>query len=453
MKIRAAIMALLLLATAGCAPDPERVREQARQPGGPPTLELPRPMALKVFAPEHCSQANGVFDVAIPIHWDDPDPARPTFRYSFQIRLAEGVDYRYAPVVIVLNGGPGSPAIHASGAKPPLAAVPKFFNAIYTDVRGTGCNSTLDDGTQFPDSAYWGDYYAKDVLSLVVGLKLSRYFVFGLSYGTVHATLMTKLAQNLGLPLPQAVVLEGTFGRHITAAKWIQGWQDEWAEMKPSLPASVVAALSTSPLPLGYTSVQWHHLLGNGLKLATISRTGNALQNLLTAWGSADPVVSSAAEAYLRAGIEANTMTMLPRVELATWCRELFDDGVYARDLVGGAIVPTGADICAQLGFRAERLYDAADYPLTVPIYYFQGNDDPTTTSENAYYHFANQRQANRLYIEVEGAGHGPISMTLASFGCTDAVWTAIAAFPLSIGSALQKCSWPIRIEARLKGT
>lgn len=446
---RTARFLILLTIATGCGPGPAAAPEKAPAQS-PPTLVVPALQTLKVGAAEHCTSDNGVYELTLPVHWDDP--ARGTFRYSFQIRLAEGVDYRFAPVVVVLNGGPGSPAIHPKDARAPVGAVPRHFNAIYTDVRGTGCNAALDDGTPFPDSAYWGDFYAKDVLALIWALGLNQYFIFGVSYGTVHATLIASQAQTYGLPLPKALVLEGTFGHHITAGQWIQGWQDEWEEMKPALPARVVSALSSTPMPLGYSSSAWHLLLGQGLKMATTSRAGNPLEKLLAAWGSDDPAISSLAEQLLKTGLSAPPVEDLPRVELATWCRELFDDGVYARDFSGGRFVNVGENICQRFGFRFERPYDSAAYPLTMPIYYFQGDDDPTTTPANAHDHFINQRRTNRAYFEIGGAGHGPISATLASLGCTDAVWNAIAVFPLSLGSALQGCSWPIRTEVLLKG-
>jgi hypothetical protein len=102
----------------------------------------------------------------------------------------------------------------------------------------------------------------------------------------------------------------------------------------------------------------------------------------------------------------------------------------YKRDLVNGEIVDTGPELCSLLGLGFVRPYDSAQYPVTVPIYYFEGSEDPATSPANAAYHFNHHTQANRMLTLVWGGGHTDMSGTLHQRGCTPAIFTAIARNP-----------------------
>jgi pimeloyl-ACP methyl ester carboxylesterase len=87
--------------------------------------------------------------------------------------------------VVVINGGPGATLIDQdANAAYPLGAVPAGrFNIVYVDHRGSGCNTPASG--EFPDEAFRSEYVARDVLAAIKALRLSRYIVFGNSFGTV----------------------------------------------------------------------------------------------------------------------------------------------------------------------------------------------------------------------------------------------------------------------------
>jgi surfactin synthase thioesterase subunit len=57
------------------------------------------------------------------------------------------------------------------------------------------------------------------VLAIVEELRLDDYMLYGISYGTLLATLVASRAEERGLPLPKAIVLEGVLGMAFDAER------------------------------------------------------------------------------------------------------------------------------------------------------------------------------------------------------------------------------------------
>ena len=400
--------------------------------------------------PDPCSAPNVItIPYDLPIYWDRPDS--PTFTYRFQFQFAtEMHPSGTTPIGIVLNGGAGAPSIGMA----PGRVFPRTFHVIYTDVRGAGCNAG-DPGNPFPVDALTTEYFSRDVLAVVQYLRLTSYVLFGISYGTAHATVMTNIAQREGFQAPSALVLEGILGHWEINARDVVDYNYQWNHAKTLLPPGVVSAFQASS-PYGIPSSDWILLLTQTLNDgATPEHRGNSTVFYLKLLDTTDPNELAQAIATIKneiarikAGFRADTL----RLASILHCTET-TGSVYTRDLVNGEIVNTGSDKCPGWNLRHIRPYDSADYPVvTVPIYYFEGTRDPTTSPENAYHHFVTQTQTNRLLIWVVAGGHTDLSGTLHQMGCTPGIFEAIAMNGTGLRAALDQCRWPMGSEFRRPG-
>jgi pimeloyl-ACP methyl ester carboxylesterase len=387
--------------------------------------------------------ASNIIRWPLPIYWGQPNS--PTFTYAFQIQVATEGDPRTAPIGIVIPGGAGAPSI----GYPPGTIFPPTFNVIYTDVRGVGCNINPDN--PFTPDALTTEYFSRDVLSIVQVLGLRKYVLFGISYGTVQATVMANIAQNEGIQAPGALILEGIVGNWWINAQEVVDYNKEWTKVKALLPSIVVSNFQT-PSPYGISSRDWMTLLTATLNAGTTPQHGNNTAFYLRPLGDPDTMPGAIVTIQNKiAEIKASYTYETVRVATILHCTET-TGSVYTKDLVNGEIVDTGPDQCPLWGLSFVHPYDSAQYPVTVPIYYFEGSEDPNTSPANAAYHFSNQTQANRVFTLVWGGGHTDMSGTLHETGCTPAIFTAIATNPSGLGAALQQCHWPMSVAVRAAG-
>jgi len=322
-------------------------------------------------------------------------------------------------------------------------------------VRGVGCN--INSASPFGSDALTTEHFSRDVLSVVQVLGLRDYVLYGVSYGTVQATVMTRIAQQEGIQAPSALVLEGIVGNWEINSRKVVGFNTEWTRAKALLPAGVADSFSQTPLPLGYSSNDWYSLLFTTLNAGTTPSLGNNTVHYLAPLGSSDPAVVDQATFDIQNKIAEIKSFFRPEiVRLATtlWCTET-GGSLRANDLVGGAIVETGSDQCPLLGLGFVKPYDSAQHPVTVPIYYFEGSDDPDTTPESAAWHFDHQTQADRVFTSIADGGHTSMSGTLHEAGCTPSIFTAIATSPSATASnkaVIEACSWPVVVTTRAAG-
>jgi pimeloyl-ACP methyl ester carboxylesterase len=381
-----------------------------------------------------------VIRIDVPIYPDRP--GSPTFSYAYQIQFATG-DWQTAPVGIVVNGGPGAPSIGMDRGR----VFPPWFNVIYTDVRGVGCNINADN--PFLLDALTTEYYARDVLAIVRKYALDDYILFGVSYGTVHGTVITNIAEREeeGVHPPKALVLEGILGTWEINRQDIVDYDLEWNKLKPRLPPSVVEALSRTPLPLGYSSSNWANFLAVTLNEGTTPAIGNSTIFHLTPLATGDPAGIARIHEKM-AQIQTPGPKETIRIGIIGVCTETQGEH-FAKDLVNGQLVFSGPEICRPWGLEFTHPYDSINYPVTVPIYYFEGENDPNTSPANAAHHFTHQTQADRVFTIVWGGGHQDLTSTLHQTGCTPAIFDAIEAGGVGFKAALESCHWGMSVTRR----
>lgn len=364
------------------------------------------------------------------------------FSYKYAIRKGSDLD---KPTVLFLPGGPGLPSIGSSNPR-----VPKEFSAIQTDPRGVGCNSPEGANT-YPDDFYKTENLAADVVAIVKAEQLSNYIIYGESYGTQLATVVSAQLQSSGLPLPKAVVLEGVLGRAFRAQEAAQGYIDLWDKIKSLLSPGAVSALS-QPETLGYNSSVWGSFFETYSLLGTMP-AGFVVKNLLSL---TDPVFSQEQRQPLIANLEqkkggalldANSSRLYKQIA----CNEIVDD--YGPEnnfqLTEGRLVPVSQSYCGEL--KLSRPFDSAKYQIQVPIYYFEGTFDPATPMTQARYHFDHQTSAPKVFVTVDEGGHGALSFSASL--CSSNIWKLIGEGQLDLSASLQSCGLKLNQEIRINNS
>lgn len=401
-----------------------------------PSLSLARPPAPAAGSVCATDPA-GVMTIERPML---PGAGSPTFGYSFKLHPGTDPD---APTVIFLPGGPGETSIQAERD---AAYVPLTYPLITTDLRGTGCNAPVSVD-HYPDDFYRSTAFADDVVAIVEELALDDYVLYGLSYGTLLATVVAHRLEQRGLPLPRALVLEGVLGEAFDADRPRDdiAFQERWRAVRDSLDDDIRSQLMSEPLPLGLNAEQWGTSISRALSVgASPLSEGNdylfaLLQVLAPGSGEAErAAVRSTLESFAASPIDA----MSERLHHVVTCRELAEDDYESMTLQAGELVTTTYD-CTDVALSEP--FRASDWPVRVPIYYFSGTEDPNTPPWQALAHFEAQVTAARQLIQVEGGGHNPLLFNLGE--CAAPLWGAMTS-GADLEGALANCSWPLRLES-----
>ncbi|HKS07312.1 MAG TPA: alpha/beta fold hydrolase [Gemmatimonadaceae bacterium] len=378
----------------------------------------------------------------------------PSFDFKYRY-IPSRADSLRAPTIIVLPGGPGQAGIPNPEGAFPLGAIPADYNRIYTDPRGAGCNAAV---AQTDSTALRTDFLARDVLAIIRARGLTRYVIYGASYGTVLATTTAHAIEQDGLPKPIAVVLEGIVGHAFPSfASYMQQFTDEWDRVRAGLPGDWSTRVAATPPPMGYSAEAWGSFAFATIILGDIPDApigGPYIHYLLgvldrnaAAKGQGAPLSTgdSTAMRYIDSRMAVFGSGVLFR---AIGCTELWGDWRTGRVIRDGRLEAYGDNVCPPGG--KTRAFDARAHPITSPIYYFQGPHDPASGLAGAKYHFDVQTRAARTFVLVDGASHAPLTGGLKS--CAAIIWTEIvAARPLDT-SNLATCKRRATIERKQAG-
>jgi pimeloyl-ACP methyl ester carboxylesterase len=361
--------------------------------------------------------------------------ASPTFPYSFQVR--KGSDPS-APTVVFLQGGPGLGSIGLRHL-----TLPSRFTEVLIDPRGVGCNTQ----PELPLAALNTEYLASDVLAIVRHLGLKSYYLHGVSYGTLLATVTAYRAEQAGIP-PRGLVLEGVLGRALLPGETGGGYAEQWERLKTKLSPGVREALS-APRLQGLPEAHWGHWIRTLMPLGDLPRQGVPLLNLLAYLEPGmNPVFTAMVVQMVKDTVNSQRVTdpSAIRQHREISCREVTDQqGGTESDvhLKGGRFLPNDPIYCGET--RLDRPFDAARYPLRSPIYYFSGEHDPITPLNLARHHWENQKAARRAFVTVRGGGHNALSVNLED--CAEAIWNTIVSDPSALKQTLAGCYLPSAIE------
>jgi len=340
------------------------------------------------------------------------------FEYRYAYRPADdGGDDQ--PVVVNIPGGPGEGSIGR-----PLS-VPWEFGIVRIDPLGAGCNANA----AISADSLTSEDIASAVLAVVRDIKPKRYILYGVSYGSVVATIAAAKAREAGVPQPDAVVLEAVLGRAFQPDEALWAFENGWNDLKSRLPPGAVDALSQDPPPFGVAPEIW----GGYLEYLQLygappgGGTGFAVDSL----SALDPAAPEDKRQVLRNQLNAFAGQHTDAAHAALYrsivCREL--DGSARGQLTdfalrGGALIPLDPGFCGPR--KMTSAFDAAAYQVEAPLFYFSGGQDPATPEFQTAYHYVSQRSARKTWVRVPTGGHLSFSGNLMD--CQEALWKDIAA-------------------------
>jgi len=432
------VLTMLGLFIMGCSDTSESEPEPERAPNAELLPAPTRPVAPALQSA--CLTApEGVMTIERPMF---PERAgSPTFGYSFKI--FPGTDPA-APTVIFLPGGPGEASIAAERDE---SLVPPSYTLILTDPRGVGCNAP-ESVDQYPSEFYETEWCADDVLAIVETLGLDNYMLYGISYGTALATVTASRAEAQGITPPTALVLEGVLGRVFAANDEVEAaFQSEWRLVRDRLPEAVRLQLLATPLPLGLSAAEWGAGITTMLSLGTVQPPLPVAESLLL---SLAPEATAEEQQTLHDTVVALAESSIDefglRLHREIACHELTETNFGTLALEGGELVPTDLYCTSE---PLDRPYAARRWPVSVPIYYFSGSDDPNTPSWQAQVHYDAEVGAKRELVSIIAAGHNPVGLNLTD--CAPALWEAMRA-GTGFAEAVGTCAWPTQVSVAAAG-
>lgn len=284
-------------------------------------------------------------------------------------------------------------------------------NIIFFDPRGMGCSiPTQNELINNPDF-YSAKLIAHDLEQLRKHLKISKWSVYGHSYGTIPATIYASF-------YPQStenLLLEGTV---------LKGGKDFWySQARHDLIYKVLQNISPD------------------LQAKALSSSNSNLHSFWFSQGLLDSLPQGFDKEILEKRLSQNYSQeqkhpfipkmaepedLLPyfsrNAHLILSCKELSADQYSPKRLFyfdGKDFQflqkPTYAEFCKEWPIKPD-VYDAKNYPLSIPTYYFQGEYDYLTPQAEALEHYLNNQSKEKHFFTLKNGGHNPLSLSLNEF-------------------------------------
>lgn len=362
--------------------------------------------------------------VKVPLDYADPSQGTLLVYYHLDHKFDPSL-----PSMIFFTGGPGGDSACVG-----LGDSITEYNVIMFDQRGIGFSrpNTLNDliNIQF----YSTSNTIKDALSIIDHFNLQKVSLWGHSYGTILATEFASRYPGR----TKAVILEGTIfdGKNLSKGEHrIKLLQYYFDHLSPVLRKKILD-LSDSPLapPSWFSEL----VVGQMTSPTYISTTGHnvnvfsIIDKELSRIFAKDDISDQAHVLEETFGIkngshpsdfEMDTLLFSGTQYLQIGCKELdlYGDHVTPYSVFNGnKLVPMDASLAddcdkfARMRDIAKAPYQAVQFPISVPVTYFQGVLDGQTPADNAVHHYNQVPLNNRQLILFQNEEHGPVIYHLA---------------------------------------
>ncbi|MBS1983675.1 MAG: alpha/beta hydrolase [Bdellovibrionales bacterium] len=388
------------------------------------------------IADSNACHTEGTYQIQVPVYPDHKNS--PNFTYTFAYQ--PGTDPSL-PVIVHLPGGPGGSSINQDYRD--WLGVPHEFGLVTTDPRGAGCND-FDENT-IPNDALSTAYFAADIVSAVHALKLNHYAFYGHSYGTELATVAAYLAEHTLRQGPDFVLFEGVLGKYFAPDAMNVGFADQWNQIRSTLRPEAQRALAQQDVPFGMPMKNWINYVMQRLYQGT--ETAAHDYNILLA---PRDKAERDSQRWILDHIEAPTPD--GRVFKSVACRELLPVGQKKMHFARGQMDLIRDDDGSEQDCRGwgpmSQPFDSAQFPLQARLFYFNSTDDPSTTMEQARYHFEHQRRAAQsTFVSSTGAGHMPLIQGFSD--CKRNLFLEMAREDADLRMVLNECQRPSKVDVQ----
>lgn len=298
------------------------------------------------------------------------------------------------------------------------------WNVIYFDQRGVACSRPEKKELGRDGRFYSSEAIARDADLLRQSFGIQKWSVYAHSYGTIPGTIYAHLFPEF----TKALVLEGTVETGAPRLwnaphrrKWVQRYYDN---LSPDL-QGVVQNLSRAPgneflfsqiaFSMSYSDSPEEELnkylqFQRDLELAKDKPSDLAV---LAGQGFSEEAVQEA-RGYLffsNQNFEAITCRELSAMDLKSNFYYLFQNGKFLVDERPAGQV-SRISSCLNYGFSPEspllKMYEAKNYPVRIPVTYFQGTTDGATEPPMAVHHYKFVAKGFAQLLLKRNGGHQP---------------------------------------------
>lgn len=349
--------------------------------------------------------------IEVPVFYNKPDS---TLRTKISYRLSPNFSTN-KKTIIHFNGGPGGTSYGTN-----FDALTDF-NVIYFNQRGAAFSRPENKDLLNHEDYYSSESTARDALQIVKHLGLKKVTAYGHSYGTVPATIFASLfPENTENVILEGVVFDGSV-KLWTAEHRLKLVQRYFDGLDDSMKRTI---LKYSHHPKVF--VGWFSKLAQQLMYDTSFREKmNAfLKQIFEATENQNPedyekqIISKLAFYGFRNISEISESIYFSSMMFKYLsCKELSADNdystFYAAFDANNILVPYNStestiNFCKNLNIKNSKMYKATDFPVTVPIYYFNGTTDGATTVENAIRHYKQVAKGKAQIVLAKNDGHSP---------------------------------------------
>lgn len=327
--------------------------------------------------------------------------------YLFKYKPAQN----NAPTIVFIPGGPGEILSNYKLEEfMSIKGVPQNFGVILIDPRFTGMNASeavINFTTSITSLGV-----AEDINAILTSLNIDNYIIYGMSYGTVPATIMASLATNNP---PRAIVLDGTVGRAFKQAEYHKEFSKQWTAFVQSIDRSTWMKFKEKVKNFIKQNLFTADDFGEIILAFFINKDPNedalALVNYIAHATNQDAYTLIN---YYTDLIRNRTDKSSKLFHALILCREISpdthpDSSDFAFNGESDELLHGSRSNCVQyVKPKQIALFDSKLYQVTAPIIYLQGDSDPATPTTQSLYHFKNQKVAKEKYYVYRPKGrHG----------------------------------------------
>jgi proline iminopeptidase len=325
------------------------------------------------------------------------------------------------PTVIFLDGGPGQ------NTHTLRESIPGDFNQINFDQRGLGCSAPETFELYKKADLYSTENTVNDIDMIRKAYNLEKVSVYGVSYGTVPATIYgAKFFQ-----VARSVILEGTVGPleniHSDSYK-VDKLNLAIADLNKEQKVALEKGLNEKNEDVKNLVIYMNQLFYSN---AGMQRAKTDLfAKFFNTDGSINEEYAKKLKEYLKedakykyeqqpGGVDENIYTIISCRDLnVTGRRETYikfsaQKGFFTR--VDDDYKEDSIKYCEEQGVKMKDIapYEYTQHKVSAPTYYFQGSHDGATQPEGAFAHWKFNNNTSAYFMLMQKGGHNPyISQT-----------------------------------------
>lgn len=345
----------------------------------------------------------------VPINYKSKDSGKTKISYHLSANFS--LDKK---TIIYFNGGPGGTSFQTD-----FTMIEDDVNVIYFNQRGAAFSRPESNELFLNQDYYSSENTARDALEIVKHLGVDKVTAYGMSYGTVPATIFGSLFPEY----TRNVILEGVIydgqSRLWTASHRVKLVQRYFDSLDASMKENVLKYSRHPEVFAGWFSAMAQRLMydANFQEKMTVNlRSIFAMVNVLSPEDSEKFIIQSLQQYRYRQNGEFDNMIFFsPTMFNFIACKELEAESEVAtfnavfnekNKLVPYKKASTETNYCKELKINDVKTYSAANYPVNVPVVYIQGTTDGATTAEFAVWHYKASAKGKAQLILAKNEGH-----------------------------------------------